>query len=114
MRAAWPALQRFPHAHGALLEALTATLTPHEIVVLRGPHADLEAWREFVDAGFNPGRLTFAIDASETALPGLLAERAAVGERTIAYVCQGTTCRAPVDSLETLTRELGAATKPAQ
>jgi len=114
LRAAWPALQRFPHAHGALLEALTAALVPHEIIVLRGPPAEIEEWRAFLDAGFNPGRMTFAIDASETALPGLLAQRTAVGERPIAYVCQGTSCRAPVDSLETLTGALGTATKSAQ
>ena len=36
LRAAWPALQHYPHAHTALLVALEEHLTPPEIVIVRG------------------------------------------------------------------------------
>jgi uncharacterized protein YyaL (SSP411 family) len=47
----------------------------------------------------------FAIPASAKNLPGTLAARKS-GETTIAYICRGTACSAPVHSLEELTNEL--------
>jgi uncharacterized protein YyaL (SSP411 family) len=108
--AAWPGLSHYPHAHGALLDALGSLLEPHEIIVLRGSADEIREWQQFLNAGFNPSRLIFAIDAAENDLPGLLDERRAA-DRAIAYVCRGTSCRAPIDSLETLAAELGAATR---
>jgi len=107
--AAWPALQRFPHAHGALLAALAALLDPPEIVVLRGPAAEIAEWQRFLDAGFNPRRQIFAIDSGETSLPGPLAERVAHGAEPVAYVCRGTRCSAPIGSFEALAAAMGGA-----
>jgi hypothetical protein len=106
LEAAWPTVLEYPEAHGALLGALAHELDPPEIVVLRGPGEVIADWQRFLDSGFNPGRLIFAIDAAERDLPGLLAERRARDGAT-AYVCRGTTCQAPVDSLEALARDLG-------
>jgi uncharacterized protein YyaL (SSP411 family) len=114
VQAAWPALKQYPHAHGALLEALGSLLDPHEIVVLRGPAAEIEDWRAYLSAGFNPSRLLFAIDSAEAELPGLLAERVASDKGTVAYVCQGTRCRAPIDTLESLMLELDSEKNSAQ
>jgi uncharacterized protein YyaL (SSP411 family) len=108
VQAAWPALTQFPHAHGTLLAALSALIEPHEIIVLRGPADEMSHWQRFLNAGFNPTRLVFAIDSAAGALPGLLDERAA-SRGTIAYVCRGTTCQAPIDTLETLAAALGGA-----
>ena len=36
LRAAWLALNRFPHGHMSLLEALAEYLDPPEIVIIRG------------------------------------------------------------------------------
>ncbi len=112
LKAAWPALRDYPHAHGSLLRALSATLDVHETVILRGPAAEIVDWQKFLNAGFNPHRLIFAIDDTQTDLPGLLAERRSA-DGPIAYVCRGTTCGAPIDSVEALTAELGTATRPA-
>jgi uncharacterized protein YyaL (SSP411 family) len=114
VQAAWPALERYPHAHGALLEALATTLSPHEIVILRGPQAEIDDWRALLDTGYNPSRLVFAIDRTDHSLPGLLAERVPSDAGTIAYVCKGTSCRAPIDSLEQLTLELDTAVSSSQ
>jgi len=112
LKAAWPALREYPHAHGALLRALSAALDEHETVIVRGPSTEIGDWQRFLHAGFNPHRTVFAIDATIADLPGLLAERRST-EKTIAYVCRGTTCGPPIESLEALTAELGTATRPA-
>jgi uncharacterized protein YyaL (SSP411 family) len=49
----------------------------------------------------------FAISDTEQGLPGALAARAPQ-EKTIAYVCRGTTCSAPITSLEDLASDLAA------
>jgi uncharacterized protein YyaL (SSP411 family) len=113
LKAAWPALRDYPHAYGALLRALSAALDAHETVILRGPAAEIRDWQKFLNAGFNPHRTIFTIDDTQDDLPGLLAERR-TADGPIAYVCRGTTCGAPIDTLEALTAELGTATRPAQ
>jgi uncharacterized protein YyaL (SSP411 family) len=112
LKAAWPALKDYPHAHGALLKALTATLEPHTIIVVRGPAPEIGEWQRFLNAGYHPDRLTFAIGDDIGDLPGLLAERRPTGA-TVAYLCRGTTCEAPTDSLELLASRLGPPTQPA-
>jgi uncharacterized protein YyaL (SSP411 family) len=113
LKAAWPALRDYPHAHGSLLRALSAMLEAHETVILRGPATEIGDWQKFLNAGFNPHRTIFAIDDTQTDLPRLLAERR-TADGPIAYVCRGTTCGAPIDTLEALTAELGTATRPAE
>jgi uncharacterized protein YyaL (SSP411 family) len=57
-------------------------------------------------AGYRPHRLAFAIPAEEQGLPGLLAERAARTTGGTAYVCEGMTCRAPLDGVDALAAAL--------
>ena len=71
-----------------------------EIVVIRGNNAD--SWRDSASRLYAPTRMLFAIDADEENLPGLLAERAAVNDETLAYRCVGTHCELPVKSWEAL------------
>ncbi len=108
LRAAWPALEEHPQAHGALLEALRGFLAPTEIIIIRGEPDALASWRRYVNAGYNPGRMSFVIPNDVEALPGLLEERVPRGE-AVAYVCQGMVCRAPVTSLDELATVLGSA-----
>ena len=96
LAAAWPMLERFPEAHGALLHSLELALDEPEAIIIRGRSAgDIRKWKHRVDAGFHPRRLSFGIPAGETGLPGALAERTPRGD-TVAYVCRGTHCLAPV------------------
>jgi hypothetical protein len=98
VRAAWSGLTRHPEAHATLLGALDALLTPPELVVVRGTPAELEHWRSKLDAKHRPQRLAFAIP-NDAALPGLLAERAPRAT-AVAYICEGITCRAPLELVE--------------
>ncbi len=108
LRAAWPALQEYPQAHGTLLQALRAYLAPAKIIVIRGDPDALDDWQRYVSAGYNPGRMSLVISNDEESLPGLLKERVPNGD-AVAYVCEGTVCRTPVTSLEDLAATLDTA-----
>jgi len=101
LRAAWAALEKYPHAHAALLVALEEVLHPPQIVIIRGSAAEAGEWRDEIAKMYAPGRLVFAIPADAANLPAVIAEkRPAAG--TVAYLCEGTTCSAPLNSLAAL------------
>ncbi len=104
LRAAWPALAEYPHAHATMLTALDEFLEPPEIVVVRGRENELAEWLAVAGTMFAPKRLVFGVPADATQLPGALAARKAA-DVPVAYVCRGTACGPPLRSLE----ELGAA-----
>jgi uncharacterized protein YyaL (SSP411 family) len=101
LRAAWPVLQRYPAEHASLLIALDELLCPPEIVILRGETAEIEAWQGELAKRYAPRRLVLAIPADASNLPAALAEKAARG-KAAAYVCRGSTCGAPIESLPDL------------
>jgi uncharacterized protein YyaL (SSP411 family) len=105
LRAAWPALLKYPEAHAASLLALEDYLHPPQIVVLRGPLAVIEPWRRQLNRMFAPRRWTLAVPADASGLPAALAGKPA-DERGAAYVCRGTTCSAALTSFEALLAEL--------
>ena len=79
LRAARDGLERFPHAHTALLVALEEYIDPPEIVVIRAGPGELEQWRARATAGYAPRRVVVAIPDAIAGLPALLAERAPRG-----------------------------------
>ncbi len=95
VRAALHMLERYPDAHATLLCALEELLAPPKLVVLRGTPEELAPWRAKLGSEYAPHRLAFAIPNDAT-LTGLLAQRLP-RERAVAYVCEGMTCRAPVE-----------------
>jgi len=105
LRAAWSLLERYPHAHTSLLMALDEFTDPPTIVVLRGANDDLDVWRAELDKLYDPRRMVVAIPADATDLPPALADKRA-GAGTIAYICRGTTCSAPLSTLGELVRAL--------
>jgi uncharacterized protein YyaL (SSP411 family) len=106
LRTAWAALERYPQAHTSLLLALEEILNPSEIVILRGPSEGIEAWRRELAKVYAPRRLVLAIPADATDLPPALKDKAAQ-TGVIAYLCRGTTCSAPINSLSALAQHLG-------
>jgi uncharacterized protein len=106
VRAAFHALQRYPEGHATLLHALEQLLRPPQVVVVRAAPAEIAAWRRVLHAGYRPFTLSFAIPDDAASLPGLLAERAPRGAG-VAYVCDGMTCRAPIDTPAALEAALG-------
>ncbi len=106
LRAAWRAIDEYPHGHVSLLAGLEEYLEHPEIVVIRGSADDISRWRDSASKIYAPRRLVFAIDEKETGLPGALADRAAVDGETVAYRCLGTHCEMPVTTWEALAGQL--------
>ena len=106
LRFAWRAIEEYPHGHVMLLTALDEYITPTETVVIRGDASEIDAWQKAAAKIYSPRRLVFAIDRSETGLPGALAERTARDGETVAYRCVGTHCDLPVTTFEALALEL--------
>jgi len=105
LRAALAIMEKYPHGHTSLLVALDEFTAPPAIVVLRGPEDDLASWRRELDKYYDPRRLIIAIPATATGLPpGLVDKKPLAG--TVAYVCRGMTCSAPVHALGDLVRAL--------
>ncbi|HUR29137.1 MAG TPA: thioredoxin domain-containing protein [Planctomycetota bacterium] len=107
LRASWLALSRFPHGHVSLIEALDEYLVAPEIVIIRGAADEAVRWQRELGRLYAPHRLTFAIPSHESALDAALADKRA-GAGTRAYVCRGTTCSAPIESLPDLARQAAA------
>ena len=107
LRAAWDGLERFPHAHTALLVALEESIDPPEVVVVRAEAGALEQWRARATAGYAPRRVVLAIPDDATGLPALLAERAPRGS-PVAYVCEGHVCDAPITGFDAFHAKLAA------
>ena len=108
LRAASAVMERYPHGHTSLLMALDEFTAPPAIVVLRGPAEDIDVWKRELDKAYDPRRLAIGIPADATDLPAGLADKKPQGPGTVAYVCRGTTCSAPVGTLGDLVRELKA------
>jgi len=109
LRAAWPMLRDYPQAHMSLVNALEDFLAATQILIVRGDAAPAQHWAAELGARYAPQRMIFAIprDASDLP-PALAAKRAAPG--TVAYLCTGMTCSAPLGDLQAIAREmLGAA-----
>jgi uncharacterized protein YyaL (SSP411 family) len=100
-------VQKYPEAHASMLFALEDYLHPPQIVILRGAGAAIGPWQRELNAVFAPRRWVLAVAADARGLPEAIASKTAA-EGPIAYVCRGTQCSAPIDSLAALTRELDA------
>src|SRR5271165_5092322 len=105
LKAGWPMLQQYPQAHMSLANALEDFLAPLQIVIIRGDAAQVERWSASVGALYAPARMVFAIPRDAAGLPPALAAKRAL-DHTVAYVCTGMTCSAPVSDLSQIAREL--------
>ncbi|HKD52710.1 MAG TPA: thioredoxin domain-containing protein [Steroidobacteraceae bacterium] len=109
LRAAWPPLEPHPAAHITMLGALEELLSPPEIVILRGEARTIEGWRADLSRIYAPHRLVLAIAADtgvgSADLPPALADKTPRAG-TVAYVCRGSTCSAPVHSFGELVEQL--------
>lgn len=103
IKAAWTHLSQIPHVHCALLSALEENLYPITTIVIRGEATELRAWQQQCQSDYVLRQQCYAIPETETNLPGLLGERLPrEGTGTIAYVCSGTNCQAPVTDITEL------------
>lgn len=106
-----PFLARYPTGFGRYLAAAEFALgAPKEIALVGEPTApDTLALREVLDRPFLPNQVVLLRRPSEDppaiASP-LLADRAAIGGRATAYVCQNYACQLPVTTPEQLRAQL--------
>jgi uncharacterized protein YyaL (SSP411 family) len=110
LRAAWLAINRFPHGHMSLLEALAEYLNPPEILIIRETE-DAGAWQRELAKLYAPHRMVFSIPANLDGLDAAIADKKA-GAGSRAYVCRGSTCSAPVETLVDLIRTSQARLQP--
>ncbi|HEX7046027.1 MAG TPA: thioredoxin domain-containing protein, partial [Gammaproteobacteria bacterium] len=101
LRAGWESIQRAPHAHGSLLEALRLWNHPGETVILRGAPDVMREWQRDLERAPRLNRMVFAIPADAQDLPETLAAREPDGD-CVAYVCSGFSCSPPIRSREDL------------
>jgi uncharacterized protein len=105
LKAAWVMTIEQPQAHMSVLNALEDFRAPIQILVIRGAPAEAQRWASFLGSQYAPARMVFAIPADAAELPPALAQkRAAAG--TVAYLCTGMTCSAPLDDLSEIARAM--------
>ena len=109
LRAAWLTLEKYPHAHTTLLTALEELIDPPEIILLRGEEAEVRIWAGEMHKLYAPRRMVLAVPGNIRELPPALEDKPARGN-AVAYICRGSTCSAPIDSLGSLISRLRAAT----
>jgi uncharacterized protein YyaL (SSP411 family) len=104
LRAAWAGIQGFSQAHMSLVNAVEDFLSSMQILVIRGEASSAAHWAASLSALYAPTRMIFAIPNDAELPPALAAKRP--GETTVAYLCRGMTCSAPLANLEELARTL--------
>jgi uncharacterized protein YyaL (SSP411 family) len=105
LRAGASALREAPYAHASLLFALDEHLRSPQIVIIRGAPEQSARWLRIGARPYSPRRLSFAIPTQANGLPASLEDKAA-RDGIAAYVCEGMTCSAPIQSLEALEEQL--------
>jgi len=93
-----------PGGHATLLAALEEHQQPTRSVILRGPEGELRRWRRELAQRYAPQTMVIAIDGKATGLPPVLAKPA--GSGVSAWICEGTSCLAPIDRLEDLVEQV--------
>src|ERR1700733_1150369 len=104
LRAAWAGIQEYPQAHMSLVNALEDFLSAVQILVVRGEAVSATHWASVLGKLYAPTRMIYAIP-NDAQLPAALAAKRP-GEATVAYLCSGMTCSAPLENLEEVTRAL--------
>jgi uncharacterized protein YyaL (SSP411 family) len=105
LRAGWLALERYPHGHVSLLNALEEVLAPPTIVIVRGDEKAMQEWQSELTKLYDPHRLVIGIPSDAANLPPAFADKAPRGP-CVAYVCRGSTCSAPISAFAELAVQL--------
>ena len=101
LAAARPLMLERPESHMSLVNALERQLDPPQAVIVRGPRDEARRWAREIGRVYAPSRIVLAIPEDEPDLPRCFADKPALGG-TVAYVCVGTVCAAPIRELAEL------------
>jgi uncharacterized protein YyaL (SSP411 family) len=105
LRAGWLVIQKYPHAHVSLLNALEEVLQPPKIVILRGDSSAMDSWQRDLWKAYDPHRFVIAIPSDAANLPPALADKTP-RDGVTAYVCKASVCSPPITSPNALARHL--------
>lgn len=102
-----PQINNTPMAHASLLRCYQELKQPPETIIIRGKLDEIQVWQYQCQLEFHPSRMVYAIpDDADNLAEGLKAKCSQGNNKAIAYVCRGTQCQAPLESLEDLEQEL--------
>jgi uncharacterized protein YyaL (SSP411 family) len=104
LKAAWSGIQDHPQAHMSLVNALEDFLSSMQILVIRGEQQSAAQWAKDLGALYAPTRMIFAIPKDAKLPPALEPKRA--HDETVAYLCKGMTCSAPLADFQEVLRAL--------
>ncbi|MGB5706088.1 MAG: thioredoxin domain-containing protein [Arenicellales bacterium] len=91
-----------PSVYASLTMAGLDARSTSKTVVIRGRRQDLNTWKEALEKQYRPDTWIYPIPDSASALPEALAQKAMIPGKTVAYICRGFECSAPLESLESL------------
>lgn len=83
--------------HCNILHALEENINSPTIVVIRGDDDIIQAWQDIIHEQYLPGVYVVAIPTDEEVIDELKNKQAK--ENTCAYICEGTNCLSPIESL---------------
>jgi uncharacterized protein YyaL (SSP411 family) len=101
------AMRRNPGSHTTLVTALEEALAPPRIVIVRGSGDTMREWQAALAAEYRPDTLSLAIPMGTTGLPDVL-DKPSEANGPVAWVCQGTSCLAPIRDVQTLMATLSS------
>ncbi|MEO6148035.1 MAG: thioredoxin domain-containing protein [Sulfuriferula sp.] len=103
LRLYYPALTQQPAGYTSLLMTLQEHLTPPQIIILRSPPGQSDAWRRQLFQHYAPDKLIVALEGELVGLPAALAKT--LLPEVSAYLCQGTQCSSPLHDCKQLLAE---------
>ncbi|MEZ0237615.1 MAG: thioredoxin domain-containing protein [Methylophilaceae bacterium] len=104
LRAFATIMGRNPAACPSMVMALDEYLVPPTLVILRGPQADVQSWKERLDKSWLPSALVMALPEAIRDLPAIL-ERP-MQNNVNAWVCRGVECLPAIADWEALLETL--------
>ena len=96
---------QFPAAHNAMLNALEDHLYPPRQIIIRGNENEIRQWQQHCRQLAGPYCMIFPVENDVQGLPDAIATKKP-GEQTIAYVCEGLKCSAPITRLDLMNENL--------
>ena len=105
LRVSFLMMERYPYGNTTLLGALEELLTPPEIVILRGERKEIRELQRELAKVYAPHRMVLGVPNDATDLPPAIADKKP-GAASLAYVCRGSVCSAPVDNITELAERL--------
>ncbi len=95
-----------PMAHGSLLACLEDINSPPESIIIRGNAENANSWQLACQDDYNPNRMVYMIPTSATNLPEAISSKFSENDNTRAFICQGTSCLAPIETIGDLKDKL--------